>query len=177
VVKQSIPSKVTALVKPSIKPEFIFPTHCPEGHEYLHEGVSIICDGCNRNPDNATFETMDRMVDIFACVIKAEMRVNHYKGKRATWLSRTINEALLEVHQHVSKLHNAVTHPDDSHLCGCDLYLADHDPKKCTGADLRLEYAADVAACAMMLVDLLGLLNPGENRDSLPIPELKSPRP
>lgn len=156
---------------------FSFPAYCPEGHEYLREGMIITCDGCMRNPDNGKFETMDHMVDLFAVAIKAEMRVNHHKGMRSVWLGRTIDEALLEVHQHVSKLHNAVIHPDDIYECGCDLYLSDHDPEKCTGADLRLEHAADVAACCMMLVDLLGLLNSGENRESLPIPELRSTRP
>ncbi len=153
------------------------PTHCPNGHMYVFCGVNLICMACEENgPDNSTFETMDRMVDLFAKAIKAEMRVNHHKGMRATWLGRTIDEALLEVHQHVAKLHVAVIHPDDFYVCGCDLYEADHDPERCTGSDLRLEHAADVAACCMMLVDLLGLLNTYENRDQLPIPTLRQPR-
>ena len=152
------------------------PTHCDRGHMYVLEGVTLTCFACEISPDNSTFETMDRMVDRFAMAIKAEMRVNHHKGMRTAWLRRSIDEALLEVHQHVAKLHVAVIHPDDIYVCGCDLYESDHDPEKCTGSDLRLEHAADVAACCMMLADLLGLLNPYEERDSFPIPTLRSPR-
>jgi hypothetical protein len=162
-------------VDPAI--DMFLPTHCPEGHLYVLEGVTLICDGCTRNPDNATFETMDKMVDRFAQFIKAEMRVNHHKGMRNVWLARSIDEALMEVHQHVAKLHVAVIHPDEANECGCDLYDKDHEDQNCTGADLRMEHAADVAACCMMLVDLLGLLNPGEERNSLPIPTLRNPRP
>lgn len=154
------------------------PTHCPKGHMYVFCGVTLVCMACEEEgPDNSSFATMDQMVDKFAEAIKAEMRVNHHKGMRDAWLKRTIDEALLEVHQHVAKLHVAVIHPDDIYECGCDLYEADHDPERCTGSDMRLEHAADVAACCMMLVDLLGLLNPYENRESSPIPELRNSRP
>lgn len=158
--------------------DMFLPTHCPKGHMYVFCGVTLVCMACEEEgPDNSSFATMDQMVDKFAETIKAEMRVNHHKGMRDAWLKRTIDEALLEVHQHVAKLHVAVIHPDDIYECGCDLYEADHDPERCTGSDMRLEHAADVAACCMMLVDLLGLLNPYENRESSPIPELRNSRP
>ena len=158
--------------------DMFLPTHCPKGHMYVFCGVTLVCMACEEEgPDNSSFATMDQMVDKFAEAIKAEMRVNHHKGMRDAWLKRTIDEALLEVHQHVAKLHVAVIHPDDIYECGCDLYEADHDPERCTGSDMRLEHAADVAACCMMLVDLLGLLNPYENRESSPIPELRNSRP
>ncbi len=162
-------------VDPTI--DMFLPTHCPKGHMYVLHGVTLGCMACEENgPDNSTFETMDKMVDRFAQAIKAEMRVNHHKGMRDVWLRRSIDEALMEVHQHVAKLHVAVIHPDDANECGCDLYDKDHEDQNCTGADLRLEHAADVAACCMMLVDLLGLLNPYENRDEVPIPTLRQSR-
>ncbi len=166
------------MVKDDPTPDMFLPTHCDKGHMYVLEGVTLDCFACAQNgPDNSTLETMDKMVDRFAQFIKAEMRVNHHKGMRNVWLARSIDEALMEVHQHVAKLHVAVIHPDEANECGCDLYDKDHEDQKCTGADLRMEHAADVAACAMMLVDLLGLLNPGEERDLIPIPTLRSPRP
>lgn len=134
------------------------------------EGVTLICDKCARNPDNTSLATVYKMVDLFAKAMKAELRVNQHKGMRANWLARDLDRSLLELHYHVSKLHYIVMHPDEANECGCDLYDKDHEDQNCSGADLRLEYAADVANCALQLVDIIGLLNPGENRPDLPNP-------
>ena len=78
---------------------------------------------------------------VFVPFIKAmtnELKANAHKGDRASWLTMNVREANSEVLYHVAKL-----------------VFASH--KLTNGNETKehvLEYAADVANCAMMVADI-----------------------
>lgn len=70
----------------------------------------------------------------FLALMRKELHANSHKGDREGWLGMTPNQALSEVLHHVKKL------------------------EKAEGNAQAIEYAADVANCCMMLLDVCGLL-------------------
>lgn len=70
----------------------------------------------------------------FLALMRKELHANSHKGDRDGWLGMTSNQALSEVLHHVKKL------------------------EKAEGVPQATEYAADVANCCMMLLDVCGVL-------------------
>lgn len=73
----------------------------------------------------------------FMALMEAELHANSGKGDRPGWLRMTKWQALGEIKHHYQKL---------------DVAVAEGDPARIK------EHAADVANCALMLLDVVGLL-------------------
>lgn len=73
----------------------------------------------------------------FVAMMERELHANAGKGDRPGWLSMDSSTALLEIYHHMGKLQQATKNADEPGI---------------------VEYAADVANMAMMLVDVCGLL-------------------
>ncbi|RFF51690.1 hypothetical protein D0A35_05390 [Xanthomonas campestris] len=73
----------------------------------------------------------------FVAMMERELHANAGKGDRPGWLSMDSSTALLEIYHHMGKLQRATKNADEPGI---------------------VEYAADVANMAMMLVDVFGLL-------------------
>uniref|UniRef100_UPI003F80B1D8 hypothetical protein n=1 Tax=Xanthomonas sp. 0924 TaxID=2835534 RepID=UPI003F80B1D8 len=73
----------------------------------------------------------------FVAMMERELHANAGKGDRPGWLSMDSSTALLEIYHHMGKLQRATKNADEPGI---------------------VEYAADVANMAMMLVDVCGLL-------------------
>jgi hypothetical protein len=71
----------------------------------------------------------------FLTLMRRELHTNSGKGDRPGWLAMNANQALLEVYYHLAKLQKAVRDNDGPGI---------------------LEYGADVANMAMMVVDICG---------------------
>jgi hypothetical protein len=94
--------------------------------------------------------TIQRPFAAFVQAMADELRANAHKGDRAGWLTMNRKEAVAEVLYHAAKLAYAAAHDDDE----------------------ILEFAADVANCALMVADVCDALTPhdqvhGEPRDPL----------
>lgn len=113
--------------------------------------------------DSNDLATAYHRIDQFSEQMKQEMRANRHKG---SWEGAHPEDILLDLHYHVAKLHVAFKRPKTTCSCFGGQYPdgspkpAQHDEARCTGADRRLEYAADVANMAWMLVDRLGMFTP-----------------
>lgn len=79
----------------------------------------------------------------FLAFMRRELHSNSRKGDRAGWLRMGRNEALQEIHHHVKKLDQVVV------MDG--------------GLEQITEHAADVANCAMMLLDVCGGIPPADD--------------
>jgi ABC-type transporter Mla subunit MlaD len=83
-------------------------------------------------------ETVDRFDEVlqpFMALMRKELHANTGKGDRPGWLQMDANTALLEVYHHLAKLQKAVRNNDGPGI---------------------VEYAADVANMAMMVLDVCG---------------------
>jgi hypothetical protein len=100
----------------------------------------------------------------FVAFMVEELAANSHKGDRPGWLTMTPQEAIAELLYHAGKLAVAVRQ-----------IQSDPDPRlPLTAAEVR-EYAADTANCALMVLDVCGLLmehtrgrreEPGRGRDN-----------
>jgi hypothetical protein len=79
----------------------------------------------------------------FSCLMIEELAANNGKGNRPGWLQMDRKEAIGEVHWHASKLAVAAKDFEDG----------PHPDARYTR-----EFAADVANCALMVLDCMGLL-------------------
>lgn len=86
-----------------------------------------------------------RLVDTYADMMKHELSENWIKGDREEWTNGTysIDECFSEIQYHLDKLQNAVEMNKDGSL-----------------DDSVKEYAADVGNCALIFLDVLGLIEP-----------------
>ena len=100
-------------------------------------------------------------VERFASLMVEELAANNGKGNRQGWLEMDRKEALAEVHWHASKL--AVAAKDAANDPGPAL-LAPRI-RHAEAQALTREYAADVANCALMVLDVMGLLLPEPVRE------------
>ena len=80
-------------------------------------------------------EKFDDVLLPFLSLMRQELHANTGKGDRPGWLRMDANTALLEVYYHLSKLQKAVKHNDGPAI---------------------MEYSADVANMAMMVLDICG---------------------
>lgn len=80
-------------------------------------------------------EKYDDVLVPFVSLMRKELHANAGKGDRPGWLRMDANTALLEVYYHLSKLQKAVKHNDGPAI---------------------MEYSADVANMAMMVLDVCG---------------------
>lgn len=85
------------------------------------------------------FGAYGETLEPFVALMAKELAANSHKGDREGWLGMTPRQALSEVEYHFYKLDRAI---DD---------------------DSTKEHAADVANCAMMLLDAMGLLIPAQD--------------
>jgi hypothetical protein len=83
-------------------------------------------------------------VEAFVAMMVEELAANNGKGNRPSWLTMDRKTALAEVHWHAAKLAVAAKE-------------AAEDPGKSAVRDTR-EFAADVANCALMVLDCMDLL-------------------
>jgi hypothetical protein len=83
----------------------------------------------------------DAVLVPFVELMRAELCANSHKGAREGWLGMSNGSALEEVSRHKDKLWYAVA-------CGNAVAIKEH--------------AADVANCAMMVLDVCGLLEVNE---------------
>lgn len=97
-------------------------------------------------------EALRRFVGLMA----DELAANDGKGNRPGWLTMGRKEALAEVHWHASKL--AVEAKEASELPLAAL-------RNSAAPALVREYAADVANCALMVLDCMGLLLPDNEKE------------
>jgi hypothetical protein len=92
----------------------------------------------------------------FLGLMATEMAANEDKGNRPGWLQMGRKEAIAEVHWHAAKLAVAAKEFDSQGVERSDG----------GGLDLSVrEFAADVANCALMALDCLGLLGVGDDGD------------
>lgn len=98
----------------------------------------------NRDEDEA-----HRLVDRMAKLMKHELDENFFKGDREAWSNYTLDQAMSEVRYHLEKLENAYNMQEK---------------------DKTIENAADVANCAMILLDVLGYIEPEPEREDIPSP-------
>jgi len=82
-------------------------------------------------------EKFDDVLLPFLSLMRQELHANTGKGDRPGWLRMDANTALLEVYYHLAKLQKAVKHNDGPAI---------------------MEYSADVANMAMMVLDICGWL-------------------
>lgn len=87
-------------------------------------------------------------VNLFVTEMVEELAANSHKGNRPGWLTMTPAQAVAELLYHAGKLAVAVRQVQ-----------RDPDPRiQLTEAEVR-EYAADTANCALMVLDVMGLLD------------------
>jgi hypothetical protein len=105
----------------------------------------------NAHPDEAG------LLERFVSMMADELAANNSKGNRPGWLEMDRKAAVAEVHWHASKL--AVSAKSAS----LEMSVAD-PPERGTYIERRradtCEYAADVANCALILLDCMGLILP-----------------
>jgi hypothetical protein len=96
----------------------------------------------------------------FVGLMVRELAANNGKGNRMGWLEMTRKDAVAEVHWHASKLAVAAKEAaeEDPGKGGTVLARAAH-ADACRDT---VEFAADVANCALMLLDCTGLLPAGQ---------------
>jgi hypothetical protein len=82
-------------------------------------------------------EKYDDVLLPFLTLMRRELHANAGKGDRPGWLRMNPDTALLEVYYHLAKLQKAVKHNDGPAI---------------------MEYGADVANMAMMVLDICGSL-------------------
>lgn len=93
----------------------------------------------------------------FVGLMAHELAANNGKGNRPAWLGMERGPAVAEVHWHASKLAVAAKELSVARAdCGIDSTAAEVATRKVR------EYAADTANCALMLADVLGLVEPEE---------------
>lgn len=80
-----------------------------------------------------TAEKYDDVLAPFLSLMRKELHANAGKGDRPGWLAMRPDEALLEVYYHLAKLQKAVKHNDGLAI---------------------MQYSADVANMAMMVLDI-----------------------
>lgn len=114
--------------------------------------------------DQDTFEWIEdhpeemQRVALFVGQMLRELAANDDKGNRPGWLQMDRKEAVSEVHWHASKLAVAAKELDRLQEAWPESAdLLDHPPGLAMASDVR-EYAADVANCALMVLDCMGLL-------------------
>ena len=73
----------------------------------------------------------------FMAMMRKELHANSHKGDREGWLKMDVGRATHEIYHHYEKLENAAGARDYPQIA---------------------EYCADIANCAMMVVDVCGLL-------------------
>lgn len=88
---------------------------------------------------NRSDDECHRLVDTYAEMMKHELDENWPKGDREVWATHSKDDGLAEVQYHVDKLVNAVA-------------LDEKERVK--------EYAVDVANCAMIFLDMMGMIEP-----------------
>jgi hypothetical protein len=92
------------------------------------------------------------VVSRFVGLMITELAANDGKGNRPGWLTMDRKTALAEVHWHAAKLAVAAKEADADRIDHEDLVVALNNVSRVR------EYAADVANCALMVLDCLGLL-------------------
>jgi hypothetical protein len=92
-----------------------------------------------------------RLVDTYAEWMKNELSENWIKGDREVWTNYSMDECFSEIRYHLDKLENAVAMNSDG---------SNNDQVK--------EYAADVGNCAMIFLDVLGLIEPAPPAKPIP---------
>jgi len=97
-------------------------------------------------------EAEEATLGLFVGLMVTELAANDGKGNRPGWLTMDRKEALAEVHWHASKLAVAAK------AAATDARGAQLVNKREAERDTR-EYAADVANCALMVLDCMGLLD------------------
>lgn len=115
------------------------------------------------------------LLERFTALMADELAANDGKGNRSSWLQMTRQEAIAEVQWHASKLAVSAKALERG---GIDRYsgrgawdsadfAVEHGPGR---ALATREYAVDVANCALMALDVLGLISPAP-----PTPGKESP--
>lgn len=92
----------------------------------------------------------------FYVLMATELAANDAKGNRPGWLNMTRKEAMGELHEHASKFE--VASKGHEQKIGNDFYGEEYFAAFSKSADKVSEYAADTANCAMMALDVMGLL-------------------
>ncbi|MCZ9710613.1 hypothetical protein NB861_26350 [Pseudomonas aeruginosa] len=111
------------------------PKYSTEEHDYI-KGIPLYA----APPAQAQHSVPGKYDDVLLPFLKSmehELHANAKKGDRPSWMQMDRKTALLEIYYHLGKLQKATS---------------DNDPAGI------VEYAADVANMAMMLVDVCGLL-------------------
>lgn len=85
--------------------------------------------------------------EAFAEKMKGELDDNFFKGDREAWLSMSKDEALSEIRYHLEKLEVSMEEGEREQI---------------------EENAADVANCAMILLDVMGYIEPAPERKPPP---------
>jgi hypothetical protein len=93
----------------------------------------------------------------FVALMVIELRANDVKGNRPGWLTMDRKTAIAEVHWHASKL--AVAAKDLDSEKAQDLEDCDRRETLVRYGDPVREFAADVANCALMVLDCMRLLD------------------
>lgn len=109
----------------------------------------------------ATRQDEVHVLELFHRAMAEELAANADKGDRPGWLGATPPALLLDVHDHLAKLHlAAVEHGRrERGMIPRPLPWGDRDT-----ASLVREFAADTANMAMMLADRLGVLDAPRER-------------
>lgn len=117
-------------------------------------GLSITVDSATRrwleeHPDER------ELLGGFVALMARELAANNDKGNRPGWSQMDRKQAIAEVHWHASKLAVAAKRLDERR--GYEDDSIDASMYRVDISDVR-EYAADVANCAFMALDCMGLL-------------------
>ena len=94
-------------------------------------------------------------LDKFVHEMRRELAANADKGDRPGWLTMTPAQAVAEVLYHAGKLSVAVRQSQRA-----------PDPRLQLGLEEVREYAADVANCALMVADIMGVLGGVDQADT-----------